>query len=225
MNVFIIIAAYNEGEKIRQTIKPLLLKKYNVVIVDDGSTDDTFENIKDLDLFYLKHEINLGQGAALQTGMKFALEEGADILVHFDADGQHKSKEIDKIIQPIIEKKVDVTLGSRFLRIEDINMIPRERRILLKVAVLVNKVFSGIKLSDAHNGFRAFSRNAALKINLVENRMAHATEILKKIKNLKLTYCEIPTNISYTDYSSAKGQSSWNSINILFQLIINSIIK
>lgn len=223
--VFIIIPCYNEKNQIRSTIQQLINHGYYLVIIDDGSVEFLNGEISDLPVYLVRHEINLGQGAALQTGMEYALEQGADILVHFDADGQHNPDEIKAMIQPVIEDKADVVLGSRFLREEDKKLIPFGRRILLQTAIQVNRIFSGIKLSDAHNGFRAFSRKSALQIHLQENRMSHATEILQLIKRHNLRFVEVPTSIKYTEYSRNKGQSSLNSINILFDLISKSLMK
>jgi glycosyltransferase involved in cell wall biosynthesis len=225
MKVFVIIPCYNENNQIRNTIQQIVTRDYSIVIIDDGSIDNLLPEIEDFPVHFLRHEINLGQGAALQTGMDYALKKGADILVHFDADGQHNPEEIMSLVQPIIDNKADVVLGSRFLRKEDQLLIPPGKRNLLRFAILVNKIFSGIKLSDAHNGFRALSRQSALKINLHENRMSHATEILQLIKKHKLRFIEVPTRIVYTKYSRNKGQSSFNSINILFDLISKSFIK
>lgn len=225
MSVFVIIPCYNENFQIRNTVQHLLNKGYSIVVVDDASTDNTSRSIEDFPVFLLKHEINLGQGAALQTGMEFALAEGADIIVHFDADGQHNPEEISTLVQPVLDDLADVVLGSRFLRKEDRKLIPVGRRIILQLAIQANRLFSGIKLSDAHNGFRVLNRNAAMQIRLQENRMSHATEILQQIRKHKLRYLEVPTHIKYTEYSRNKGQSSLNSINILFDLILKSIMK
>lgn len=225
MSVFVIIPCYNENLQIRNTVQHLLNKGYSIVVVDDASIDNTSRSIEDFPVFLLKHEINLGQGAALQTGMEFALAEGADIIVHFDADGQHNPEEIPTLVQPVLDDLADVVLGSRFLRKEDRKLIPVGRRIILQLAIQANRLFSGIKLSDAHNGFRVLNRNAAMQIRLQENRMSHATEILQQIRKHKLRYLEVPTHIKYTEYSRNKGQSSLNSINILFDLILKSIMK
>lgn len=222
-NIFIIIPSFNESKALRNTILPLLKTSMQVLVVDDCSTDDTFTNIADLPIHYIKHPINLGQGAALQTGADYALQNGAEYIIHFDADGQHNYKEIPLLLAPLIENNCDVVLGSRFLREEDINAIPVFRRFILKIAIWVNALFTGLLLTDAHNGFRALNRKAFKSIKLTENRMAHASEILMCIKKEKLSYVEIPVHIIYTDYSKQKGQSSYNSFNILLDLIINKL--
>lgn len=220
--VFVIIPAFNEGKVIVETIKPLLENKYTVVVIDDCSTDNTEQILKRYPIVYLKHLINLGQGAALQTGMDYSLAKDAKFVVTFDADGQHNFKEIPLLLQPIIDGSSDISIGTRFKRDEDIKQIPKARKIILKTAIIINGLFTGIWLSDAHNGFRALNNNALSKIKLKENRMAHASEILSQIKIGKLRYEEVPVNIVYTDYSKMKGQSSINSINIFIDLILKN---
>jgi glycosyltransferase involved in cell wall biosynthesis len=221
--IFVVVPAYNEARQLRNTLTPLIAHGYSVVVVDDCSTDNTADTIQDLPIYYLRHPINLGQGAALQTGMEFSLQQQASYIVHFDADGQHNHDEIPLLIAALHDQQADVALGTRFKRQEDIAAIPIVRRIILKMAIWVNGILTGLWLSDAHNGFRAFTRAAASQIQITENRMAHATEILSIIKRKKLKVVEVPVHIKYTEYSKMKGQSSSNSINILIDLILNKI--
>jgi glycosyltransferase involved in cell wall biosynthesis len=221
--IFILIPTYNEGAVILNTIEPLLKKGYTVVVIDDCSTDNTAEILKHSPIVYLKHFINLGQGAALQTGMTYSLANNAKYVITFDADGQHNFEEIPALLAPVIEGKQDITLGTRFKRKEDIAQIPKLRKAILRVAVFVNGVFTGLWLTDAHNGFRAMNAHAIAKIKLKENRMAHASEILSQIKEHNLRYDEIPVKIVYTDYSKMKGQSSMNSFNILIDLLLKNL--
>lgn len=221
--VFIVVPSFNEGKQIRQTLEPLIQNGYSVVLVDDCSTDNTSSVIADLPIHYLQHPINLGQGAALQTGMEFALQCGAKYVVHFDADGQHDYRELPLMLQPLMNGEADVALGSRFMRPADIAAIPLLRRLILRVAIIVNGLLTSLWLTDAHNGFRAFTAKAAGCIRLTENRMAHATEILSLIKQQSLRVKEVPVHIEYSNYSKAKGQSSMNSINILIDLLLNKL--
>ncbi|WP_020604057.1 glycosyltransferase family 2 protein [Spirosoma spitsbergense] len=222
--VYIVIPSYNEGNVIRQTINSLG-SQYHIVLVDDASTDETANAVRDLPVYYLRHEINLGQGAALQTGMDFARQQGADIVVHFDADGQHNPADIDRFIETLRTQKLDVVLGSRFLRREDLIAIPRLRRLLLRVARVINGLLTGLWLSDAHNGFRVMNRRALNAIQLKENRMAHASEILMQIRRLGLKYVEMPTHIIYTDYSQVKGQRWQGAVDILIDVFINKYFR
>ncbi|QIP11780.1 glycosyltransferase family 2 protein [Spirosoma aureum] len=222
--IYILIPSFNEGKVIRQTIRSLG-DQYHIVVIDDASTDDTANAVRDLPIYYLRHDINLGQGAALQTGMDFALQQGADIVVHFDADGQHNPADIDQFIDVLKTRKVDVVLGSRFMRQEDLLAIPRLRRLLLRVARVINGLLTGLWLSDAHNGFRVLNRNALHTIQLKENRMAHASEILMQIRRNQLRYVECPTHIIYTEYSQVKGQRWQGAVDILIDVFINKYFR
>lgn len=222
--IFILIPSFNEGKVIRQTIRSLA-NQYHIVLIDDASTDDTANAVRDLPIYYLRHDINLGQGAALQTGMDFALQQGADIVVHFDADGQHNPADIDRFIDVLKTQKVDVVLGSRFMRQDDLLAIPRLRRLLLRVARVINGLLTGLWLSDAHNGFRVMNRQALRAIQLKENRMAHASEILMHIRRQKLRYVEWPTHIIYSEYSQVKGQRWQGALDILIDVFINKYFR
>ena len=223
--IFIAIPAYNEGSVLKETLSPLIASGYSLVVVDDGSQDDTWKILNQLPIHALRHPITRGQGAALQTAMTYALEQNADIIVHFDADGQHDSNVIPELIQSILEEEADIVLGSRFLRPADRQAVPIGRRFLLQIAKLVNGIMTGLWLSDAHNGVRALSSKAAQKIKLQEDGFAHATEILQQIRAHKLQYAEVPTSIIYTEYSRYKGQRFWNAFDILFDLFLGRIFK
>ena len=206
-DIFIVVPSYNEAAVIRSTLHPLVDAGYSVVVVDDGSKDQTWKYLKDLNVHRLRHPFNLGQGAALQSAASYALAEGAKYIVHFDADGQHSVEDIPGLLAPLIAGRVDVALGSRFLRREDWEAVPFTRRLLLKGAVAVNWLLTGLWLTDAHNGARAMTRKAAQKNILRENGFAHATEILQQIRALGLRYVECPTRILYTEYSLHKGSA------------------
>jgi len=220
-NIYIIVPCFNETGVIRETLTALLDKGYHVIVVDDGSERNLFLEIADLPVHCLRHEINLGQGAALQTGMDYSMQCGAEIVVHFDADGQHRAEDIPVLVAPILENMADVALGSRFLSETDAAAVPIVRRLVLKAARLINLLFTGMWLTDAHNGLRVVNRKALAKIKITENRMAHATEIIKLIKINDLRCCERATHVVYTPYSRRKGQTTLNAVNIFFDLILN----
>jgi glycosyltransferase involved in cell wall biosynthesis len=153
------------------------------------------------------------------------LQQGAKTIVHFDADGQHHAEDIQSLVDPLENGEADVVLGSRFLRKVDRQAVPPVKRIILRGAVLVNGLLTGLWLTDAHNGFRAFSAAAARQIKIRENDYAHASEIIAEISRLKLRCVERPTHITYSSYATLKGQSPWNSINILIDLLIRKVFR
>jgi len=219
MNIFVVIAAYNEEKNIGNVLKALSDFDYNIVVVNDGSKDNTSKEIKKYNVTLLEHSINRGQGASLQTGTEYAYRNNADIVVHFDADGQHLAKEISKVIEPILNKEVDVVLGSKFLQKNDIPFI--KKYFIIKPAIVFNNLFTGIKLSDVHNGFRALSRKAMELIKIEQDGMAHASEIISEIRKYKLKYKEVPVTIIYNEF----GQGLLGGFKILKDLIFNKIIK
>lgn len=222
--IAVIVPVYNESSVIANTIKGILPYNFTVIVVDDGSNDNVREALNDYPVYFLQHLTNLGQGAALQTGISFARKLNMKYFVTFDADGQHNGEDIEPMVKYLIEKDLDIVIGSRFLGVKAEGM-SRSRFLLLKIAIWVNYFFSGLKLSDAHNGFRVMNENFVKKVSLTENRMAHATEILMETQSKGLRYGEFPTRVFYTDYSKEKGQKSSDALKILQSLIMKKIIK
>ena len=214
--VVVVIAAYNEAPAIEVVVAEVRRASYPAVVVDDGSTDATGEIAARAGAFVVTHPVNLGQGAALQTGIDFALARGADILVTFDADGQHRTADIPPLIEALTANKADYALGSRFLGAA-VNL-PRKRRLILTVATWFTRLTTGLDLTDTHNGLRAMTRRGASRIRLKQNRMAHASEILHQIAQSGLFYVEVPVTIEYGTYSLAKGQALSESVAILIDL-------
>jgi polyprenyl-phospho-N-acetylgalactosaminyl synthase len=222
VRVCVVVAAYNEASVIGRVINEVKRSGYTIVVVDDGSTDSTAEASAAAHVL-VQHPINLGQGAALQTGIDFALEAGADTIVTFDADGQHRVVDIEKLIQAIRKADVDFALGSRFLGGSD--GIPAARRVLLKAATLFTQLTTSLRISDTHNGLRAMTRRGARVIRLRQNRMAHASEILSQIAASGLGYIEVPVSIEYSAYSLAKGQTIGDALMILLDLFARRLYR
>ncbi|HMU45074.1 MAG TPA: glycosyltransferase family 2 protein [Chitinophagaceae bacterium] len=222
-NIFIIIPVYNEQLSLLSKIVDTLLTRYKVILVDDASLERIILPKRD-NLFLLRHPVNLGQGAALQTGISYALRKGAEYIIMFDGDGQHSATDIPALLMPLLKNEADISLASRFLKQSKHNA-SFVRLSLLHIARIVNYIFTGLYLSDAHNGFRAITKKAAAKLRLKENRMAHATEILFEIKKHRWRYTEVPVNIIYTDYSKRKGQSLFNSVRIFFDLVLHKLFE
>jgi polyprenyl-phospho-N-acetylgalactosaminyl synthase len=216
--VYFVIPAYNEERSVGDVVRRVKTRFAGVIVVDDGSTDETAKRAEEAGATVLRHIINRGQGAALKTGIDFALRCGAQIIVTFDSDGQHQLEDVDALIAPVQEDRCDIALGSRFLHPE--TKVPPMRKMTLKLGVIFTRLVSRIQVTDTHNGLRAFSRKAAEQIRIRQDRMAHASEILDEIGRLKLRYREVPTRIVYSNYSQAKGQRSSAAFRIVWDFLI-----
>ncbi len=226
-SVWVVIPAYNEQRGVREAVQQVQRYIPNVVVVDDCSKDHTSDEALKGGAHVLRHPINRGQGAALRTGMDYALQQGADIIVHFDADGQMQPEQIPHMIQPVIRGEADIALGSRFLTQK--SNIPPLRQMILKGGILFTRIISGLDLTDTHNGFRAMNRYAAEKIHIVQDRYSHASEILDEIAKHKLRYVEVPVTVTYSDEAMAaaraRGQNSFNAIKIAGRVIWGKLLS
>lgn len=214
---WLIVPLYNEAQVVREVVAAAKKTFPNIVCVDDGSSDASVAEARAGGAVVVCHPINLGQGAALQTGISYALRDPeAEFFVTFDSDGQHRVEDALAMVHRLDTEPLDVVIGSRFL---DGRTKPGFlKKIVLKAAVVFGNLTSGVKLTDAHNGLRAFNRRGASALRISQNRMAHASEIVAEIGQNKLRYAEEPVVVIYTDYSRSKGQSLWNSVNILSEL-------
>ena len=215
-----VIPAYNEGSVICSTLAGLSAFLPRVVVIDDGSNDRTAELARACGAVVVRHAVNLGQGAALRTGIEFALHRGATHVCTFDADGQHDPASIAEMMTKLKACEADVALGSRFL--DRSVAIPVARRCLIRAAVAFTRLHTRLRVSDTHNGLRVFTRAAARAIELRQLRMAHSSEILSEIARLRLKFVEVATTVTYTEYSMRKGQSLTNSFKILLDLFYNA---
>jgi len=219
-DAWLVIPLYNEAAVIGEVLAGARARFPNIVCVDDASTDGSAELARKAGAVVVQHPFNLGQGAALQTGIRYVLEASdAAYLVTFDADGQHRVVDAEEMVRRAREEGLAMVFGSRFLdRRTDPGFL---RRIVLKVAVWITNQQTGMRLSDAHNGLRVVRRDAAARLDLKQDRMAHATEIVLQLGRTGLPWAEHPVHVLYTEYSRAKGQSLINSVNIL----IDSMLK
>ena len=215
--VYVIVAAYNEVASVGTVLRELVNAGYRVVVVDDGSTDGTWNAVRLSGVVRLRHCVNRGQGASLQTGILAALQRDAEYIVTFDADGQHLTRDIELLLKPLVAGECDIALGSRFMGTA-VN-IPWARRITLRLGVLFTGITSGVWLTDTHNGLRAFNANVARCLNLTLDRMAHASEIVHKIRINKLRYKEVGVTVQYTSASLAKGQSNSEALMIALRFL------
>ena len=224
-DVAIVIPLYNEERVIKETLTNLRQKRPNdvIIVVDDGSSDNSYHEACVEGVYLLRHIVNLGQGAALQTGIDYAKKRGCKYVVTFDSDGQHCADDIERFVQALRDDEADIVLCSRFLgRAEN---IPTLKKYFLRVAAVVERFLTGINLTDVHNGFRAINVAKFPNFVITQNRMSHASEIIDLIKRLGMRYKELPCTIKYSEYSLSKGQSMMNSINIVIEFILGKAIK
>ncbi len=219
MKVFIVIPCYNEAKQVAAVLKEV--KPYgSVVVVDDGSSDQSYQVAKSEGVKVLRHLINRGMGAALATGNSYALSQGAEVIVHFDADGQHLAADLPQLLEPIVTGSAEVVFGSRFLN--SASQIPFFKKwLILKPAITLQNLFFGLSLSDAHNGLRALTASALKKIEISQDRMAHASEIISQVKKLRLKYQEVPVTIKYYEF----GQGFLGGLKILKDLLFGKLNK
>ena len=220
MKVSCVIPAWNEEQNIGEVLEKLGAFVDEIVVVDDCSHDQTGLVAKKYGATVLRHPINRGQGAALQTGNSYALKNGADIIVHFDADNQFSAEEIPAVIAPLIAEEADIVFGSRFLG-KKANLPFFKKNVIMPLAKIINRFVFKIKLSDPQNGFRAMTRASAEKITITNRGFAHNNEIQIKAFALHLRIKEVPITVTYHRF----GQKFSGGIRILKDLLISKIIK
>jgi glycosyltransferase involved in cell wall biosynthesis len=217
--LWIVVPAFCESAVVGSVVSALRERYDRVVVVDDGSSDDTASAALAAGAVVLRHPVNLGQGAALQTGMEYAISRGATCVCTFDADGQHPVAAIDTMLGAMAQHPVDVVLGSRFLADSE---VPAIKRAVLAAALLFTRIHARLPITDTHNGLRLLGPRALEQIRITQPGMAHASEILQQIGARRLRWMEVPTRISYTAYSVAKGQSVFNAVKILLDLLYSA---
>lgn len=219
-DVWVVIPVYNEETVIQSVVKDVMVTFPHVVCVDDGSADGSAAAVAASDAHLVRHPINLGQGAALQTGIAYArAREGARYFVTFDADGQHRVEDAAEMVELARSGTADVVLGSRFLH-EDTSSVPWIKRVVLRVVAALSPAARRLKLTDAHNGLRVLTRPVADDLRITMNGMAHASQIVSYLSRSRWRVAEHPVTIRYTEYSRSKGQSLVNGVNILFDLSV-----
>lgn len=222
-DVWLVVPLYDEATVIAEVVREARATFPKVVCVDDGSHDDSAAQAEAAGAAVVRHPVNLGQGAALQTGFDYALGDPAmRYVVTYDADGQHQLHDVEVMLERARRGDVKVVFGSRFL--DERTEASAGKRIVLRAAVAYTNLTTGTRLTDAHNGLRVLHRDVVAKLDITQNRMAHASEIVAQIGAMRfdgqrVAYAEEPVHILYTDYSRAKGQSLWNAVNILAELI------
>jgi glycosyltransferase involved in cell wall biosynthesis len=216
-DVWIVVPAFNEAAVIGEVIADVRSVFDHVVCVDDGSDDDTGALALQAGAHLVRHPVNLGQGAAIQTGVEYARSQpGAEVFVTFDADGQHRVKDVVRMIDKLTAEGADIVIGTRFAKQGVHSDVPALKRIVLRTAVLLSPRSRRLKLSDAHNGLRVFNRKVAEGLDITMTGMGHASEIIAMIDENHWRITEEPVEILYTEYSKSKGQPLVNGVNIVF---------
>ena len=215
-DVWIIVPAFREASVIGEVIADIRSTFEHVVCVDDGSGDDTAAIALAAGAHIVKHPVNLGQGAAIQTGVEYArAQPGAQIFATFDADGQHRVKDVAAMVDRLRADDLDIVVGTRFAG-HSPTQVPVIKRVVLRTAALLSPSIRKLGLTDAHNGLRVFNKKVADGLNITMNGMSHASEIITLIIENHWRVAEEPVEILYTDYSLSKGQPLLNGVNILF---------
>jgi glycosyltransferase involved in cell wall biosynthesis len=221
-DVWVIVPVFNEQTTVGTTVSDLLERFPHVVCIDDGSSDGSAHIARAAGATVLRHVANLGQGAALQTGFDYVLDQTtASHVVTFDADGQHLTEDAVRMVERARETGVDVVLASRFTGTT--HDMPRMRRLILRGGLWFTRITARLDVTDTHNGLRVLNRTALTRIRLELPRMAYASELLSAIVPNGLSYVEEPVTVVYTEYSRAKGQRNSNSLNILFDLALRRL--
>jgi glycosyltransferase involved in cell wall biosynthesis len=220
-DVWLVVPVYNEGPVVAEVINEALQVFPNIVCVDDGSKDDSAEQIRKTGAHLVRHPVNLGQGAAIQTGVEYArAQPDAAYFATFDSDGQHLVSDVEKMVQRLRDEPLDILVGTRFHGKTD--HIPFIKRLVLKTVVALSPRLRKLHLSDAHNGLRVFNKKVADDMNITLNGMGHASQIVEMIVHERWRVAEEQVTIQYTEYSMAKGQSLINGVNIMFDTVLRT---
>lgn len=221
--IYVVVPVFNEDKVLKFVLDDLTsYNLWEVIVVNDGSNDNSRSICNNYNIKIIDHSVNSGQGAAIRTGINYAIRNNADIICTFDSDGQHRVEDLQNMINLMLEnEKIDVVIGSRF--INNVSKIPFRRKIALKFAILLSKFIFGGNFTDVHNGLRVFNNNSARKINLVSNRMEHASLISESITKYKMRFVEMPVDIIYSEYSISKGQKLKDIIMTGFKLLLYKI--
>ena len=217
-DIYVIVPAFNEQNVIKDIINNLLKKFSNVIVINDGSNDKTLEIINDLDIKILSHEINLGVGAAVQTGFDYVSNiSDAKAVITFDADGQHLVDDAVAMAKEILICDEGIIFGTRFPKHS--KNIPKVKRIVLKLIARITDLVTGVTLSDAHNGLKAYKVSTIKELELQFSSYSYESELITQVAKKKIDYKEMPTDIKYTNYSIKKGQKLLNGLLIIEDLL------
>ncbi|BBZ11706.1 glycosyltransferase family 2 protein [Mycobacterium branderi] len=214
-DVWIVVPAFNEAAVIGDVVADVRSVFDNVVCVDDGSRDGTGDIALAAGAHLVRHPVNLGQGAAIQTGVEYARRQpGAQVFVTFDGDGQHRVKDVVTMVNRLAAGDVDIVIGTRFGR--GVSRPPLAKRLVLRTAAWLSPRGRRLGLTDTNNGLRVFNKTVADGLDITMSGMSHATEFVMLIAENHWRVTEEPVEVLYTDYSKSKGQPLLNGVNIIF---------
>lgn len=212
MKIYIVIPAYNEEKRLGVVLEDILKIKLPVIVVDDGSSDKTYELAKRYKVLTIHHKINLGKGAALKTGCEVAFKLGAEVVILMDSDGQHKISDLTKFIEKINTGKYDIVFGSRNFSMG----VPFVRFMGNKIASVLINIFFGIYVSDIICGYRSLTKKAFKKINWQSSGYEVETEMVVRVNKLNLRYCEVDVETVY--YDKFKGVTVLDALSIFLNV-------
>lgn len=226
--IALVIPAYNEGPVISSVIADLhkVFKKsnydYQIVVVDDGSRDDTAAQARKEGAHVIQHILNTGSGGATATGLSYAQQNGFDVATTSDADGQHSADDVLKGVDALLNTKADLLIGSRLINKEGMS---RVKVLGNRGLTFITYLLFGIKVTDSQSGLRVFSTKALNQLKWKTSGYEFCSEMLWRAKQIKLNIDEFPIQAIYTEYSKAKGQNNWNALNIVKTLLTRRIVE
>jgi len=226
--IAIVIPAYNEAKVLKKLLVSLnneLTKKninYSIILVNDGSSDDTVQIAKAEGVYVISHILNSGSGSATATGLSFAQQQGFDIAATLDADGQHAAEDLISGIVNIQGSKIDLLIGSRLI---DSSGMSKTKVVGNKGLSFITYILFGTNVTDSQSGLRLFSKRALNELKWKSSGYEFCSEMLWRAKQLGLKVDEYPIEAIYTDYSMSKGQNNWNAINIIKSLIKRRLME
>jgi glycosyltransferase involved in cell wall biosynthesis len=222
MNVIAILPAYNEATRVSAVVASALPRVNQVIVVDDGSTDDTAAVAQAAGAVVIRHPENCGAGAATMTGLEAARRLGADVVVTLDADGQHDADEIPTLLQPLREGRADAVFANRFGRR---NQIPLVRRFFNAIGNVITFAVTGRWVPDSQCGFRAFGPIALQQVDLRMSGYEFCTEVVREAVRNRWRTVNVPTKVLYSEYTLAKGQSFASGVKTAFRILLRSFMR
>lgn len=223
--VYIVIPSYNEGDRVARVVKEVAAAGYtNIIIVDDGSDDESVSAEALSDVVILRHPINRGAGAATETGLQYCREvAGFDAVVTIDADTQHDPGDIDKLLTAHNQEKADITVGNRFM--DGNNEIPGAVRFFNRIANVTTTALAGIMVTDSQSGFKVLSKKAVELIHLEHDNYEYCSELFVKAHQHKLKIINVPVRVYYPEEIRGKGQNIFWGIRTFFNLVYSALFK